>query len=646
MLPHWGMVIDLCKCIGCEYCVYACQATNDVADDMRWNIHLVDQTPTGETFHITRPCLHCQNAPCVHVCPVGATYYRPDGLVAMDYAKCIGCRYCQAACPYGARTFNWRDRGDEPNTKAPEWGTPEVDRRPRGVVEKCTFCVHRLDAGLARGLTPRRGIGTRPPACVIRLPGQRPPLRRPQRSRQPVSRIIASTPTLRLRRGPGSERACTTSRRKDWPYERDHPFRPALCRSTACGSGLLAAMFGIGVDLDPDRARQGLEITDLSNQLPWGLWITVDLSSIALGAGAFTLSAAVYIFGMKKYEAIARAAVLIGLLGYTGAMMALFVDIGRPDRFYHPLIFWNVHSVLWEITLCVMVYTTVLVMEVVPIVIESTPLKNNRFLLGLAHFLHRIMPVAALLGMALSLLHQSSLGATYGVLTARPVWFSPSAPVLFILSAVAAGIGLTVGLTMFTGLIKRQELVPPDIIDSVAKFAGFANLAYLYLKIWSWAATNYYSHSPAVARDLELLGEHTPYGFTFWWFEILLGALVPAVLFLWPRTRRNRWALMLAAVLGVVGVIVYRWNMTLAGLVVPMDWSPGVADVFSVASYTPSVIEWGVAIGVLGYWLLIWSLAARFLHLYPQARPFGSAEAEAAEAPADAHGAESPAAAR
>ncbi len=401
---------------------------------------------------------------------------------------------------------------------------------------------------------------------------------------------------------------------------------------------LLASMFGVGVLSILYVLINGLVTTNLTNQLPWGLWITVDLSAIGLGAGAFTLSAAVYIFGLKRYEAIARAAVLVGLLGYSSAMIALFVDIGRPDRFYHPVLFWNVHSVLWEITMCVLLYTTVLVMEVVPIVIESTPLNNNRFLHNFAHFLHRIMPVAALLGMGLSLLHQSSLGATYGVLTARPVWFSPSAPVLFILSAVAAGVGATVGLTVLTGIFQKRQLVPPDVLNNVAVFAGFANLAYLYLKLWSWAATNYYSHSPAVAHDLELLGEHTPYGFTFWWFEILLGALIPAILFLWPRARHNRYMLMLAAGLGVVGVIVYRWNMTLAGFVVGMDWSPGVASTYNVASYTPSLVEWGVAIGILGYWWLAWSLAAKFLNLFPTARTYEEidAEREAEEARASA----------
>lgn len=383
--------------------------------------------------------------------------------------------------------------------------------------------------------------------------------------------------------------------------------------------GFLLVTFTIGVISILTILIQGLEITDLSDQLPWGLWITIDLSAIGLGAGAFTLSAAVYILGMKRYEAVARAAVLIGLLGYSSAMIALFVDIGRPDRFYHPLLYWNIHSVLWEITICVMLYSTVLIMEIIPIIIESTPLGKNKLLMGFAHFLHRIMPFAALLGMGLSLLHQSSLGATYGVLTARPVWYSPSAPVLFILSAIASGIALTIAITLLTSSLQGRRLIPPKILNNLAIFAGAMSLAYLYLKLWSWAATNYYSHDPAIERDLELLAEATPYGFTFWWFEILLGALVPAIIFLWPRTRRNRYMLMLAGLLSVTGLIVYRWNMTLSGFIVPLDWSPGVAEVFPVGEYNPTLIEWGVSLGIVSYWLLAWSLATRFLNLYPDA---------------------------
>jgi molybdopterin-containing oxidoreductase family iron-sulfur binding subunit len=202
--PHWGMVIDLSRCVGCEYCVYACQATNDTTEEMRWNIHLEDKTATGHTFHVTRPCLHCQNAPCVHVCPVAATYRRDDGLIVMDYDKCIGCRYCQAACPYGARVFNWDARGDEPNPYVPEWGTPEVERRPRGVAEKCTFCIHRIDAGLMRGLIP--GVDRQAtPACVNACPVDARHFGDLNDPHSNVSRLIASMPTIQLREDLGTE---------------------------------------------------------------------------------------------------------------------------------------------------------------------------------------------------------------------------------------------------------------------------------------------------------------------------------------------------------------------------------------------------------------------------------------------------------
>ena len=113
---QWRMVIDLDKCIGCNYCVWACQAVNDVPDDeMRWNVGFPEKTENGDEFYMTRPCLHCEEAPCVKVCPVGATWKRADGIVAMDYDRCIGCRYCEVACPYDARRFNWGTSGEEEN---------------------------------------------------------------------------------------------------------------------------------------------------------------------------------------------------------------------------------------------------------------------------------------------------------------------------------------------------------------------------------------------------------------------------------------------------------------------------------------------------------------------------------------------------
>jgi Fe-S-cluster-containing dehydrogenase component len=166
---QWRMAIDLSRCIGCNYCVRTCQAVNDVPDDeMRWNIVFPERTEVGVDFYMNRPCQHCQEAPCTRVCPVGATWVRPDGIVAMDYDRCIGCRYCQVACPYDVRRFNWRTSEAE-NRYVPKWGAPEVERRPRGVVEKCTFCVQRIDRGLSQGLTP--GVDrAATPACVAACP--------------------------------------------------------------------------------------------------------------------------------------------------------------------------------------------------------------------------------------------------------------------------------------------------------------------------------------------------------------------------------------------------------------------------------------------------------------------------------------------
>lgn len=162
---EWRMAIDLEKCIGCKYCMYACQAVNDVADDdMRWNVVFDERTVEGVDFTMSRPCFHCKDAPCVNVCPVGATFKREDGIVAMNYDRCIGCRYCEVACPYDVRRFNWKV-SEEENKYNPTWGLAEIERRARGVVEKCTFCVQRIDRGTGQGLVP--GVDhTATPACV------------------------------------------------------------------------------------------------------------------------------------------------------------------------------------------------------------------------------------------------------------------------------------------------------------------------------------------------------------------------------------------------------------------------------------------------------------------------------------------------
>lgn len=169
-MPRWGMVIDLDKCFACQSCTAACRMENntpvagmDQAERGRailWNevLPFVEgEYPNVTETMVPRPCMHCDDPACVKVCPVQATFKNEEGVVLVDYERCIGCRFCTVACPYQVRYFNWYK---------PEWPAalqehlnpdPEVAPRPKGVVEKCTFCAQRLrkarEAAAAAGRT-------------------------------------------------------------------------------------------------------------------------------------------------------------------------------------------------------------------------------------------------------------------------------------------------------------------------------------------------------------------------------------------------------------------------------------------------------------------------------------------------------------
>ncbi len=154
-MPRWGMVIDLDKCTACQACSVACRMENNVPfagqkqaelSRAKW-WHKVLLFEHGEYPHvriefIPRPCQHCDNPPCVNVCPVGATFKDKDGVVVINYGRCVGCRFCASTCPYSVRHFNWYDP-EFPDRE--EALNPDVPARPRGVVEKCTFCAHRIE---------------------------------------------------------------------------------------------------------------------------------------------------------------------------------------------------------------------------------------------------------------------------------------------------------------------------------------------------------------------------------------------------------------------------------------------------------------------------------------------------------------------
>jgi dimethyl sulfoxide reductase iron-sulfur subunit len=185
-MPRYGMSIDLSRCMGCRACMEACKVENNTPAAHLWMFVFRFEEgnyPDANVWFMPRPCQHCDSAPCVKVCPVGARYKREDGLVLTDYQRCIGCRYCEVACPYGVNYFNWKnpkknqyEAWDDPEVKQvsggamPPWRNPDNDLRQgaenrlvaggthyKGVVGKCTFCVQRVDQGLE-------------PACVANCP--------------------------------------------------------------------------------------------------------------------------------------------------------------------------------------------------------------------------------------------------------------------------------------------------------------------------------------------------------------------------------------------------------------------------------------------------------------------------------------------
>ena len=184
-MARWGMVIDLDRCTGCGACVIACKAENNIpfvgdtqahkGHTISW-MHIITELreSAGQTRlrFIPRPCFHCEHPPCTKVCPVHATYLDPDGLVAQVYHRCIGCRFCMVACPYTAKYFNWRQYEQPDAMKA--YLNPDVSVRQKGVVEKCTFCHHRLLRAKDRARYEGRDLepGDYVPACVETCPSR------------------------------------------------------------------------------------------------------------------------------------------------------------------------------------------------------------------------------------------------------------------------------------------------------------------------------------------------------------------------------------------------------------------------------------------------------------------------------------------
>ncbi|NOQ45258.1 MAG: hypothetical protein GQ559_01060 [Desulfobulbaceae bacterium] len=323
----------------------------------------------------------------------------------------------------------------------------------------------------------------------------------------------------------------------------------------------------VGTILTILRFTQGLgAVTNLTDTHPWGMWIGFDLMcGVALAAGGYTTSAACYLFGMKKYHSAVRPAILTAFLGYAMVVVSLLYDVGRPDRLilaYPFVVQQGTTSLLFEVGLCVLLYLTVLFLEFTPIPLEWLGFRKAR------NIAVKLTLTLTILGVVLSTLHQSSLGALFLIAPSKlhPLWYSPYLAVFFFVSSIAAGLSMVI----FEGMLSHKKLhhrmgrtyleEHPPLILSYAKAASLVLFGYFMVKVVGITAGDNWHLLP------------TPYGV---WFLIELLGFVALPCFMFAMGSRNNdpGLIKFSAVLTVIGIVLNRLNISMIAFNwhVPLD---------------------------------------------------------------------------
>jgi Ni/Fe-hydrogenase subunit HybB-like protein len=339
------------------------------------------------------------------------------------------------------------------------------------------------------------------------------------------------------------------------------------------------------------RYLQGLGVTTaLTDLTPWGLWIGFDvLAGVALAAGGFVTAAAVHIFHRERYHALLRPAILTAFLGYVAVVLGLLVDLGKPWNIWRPTIFWQPHSALFEVAWCVMLYLTVLALEFAPVIFEG--LRWNKAF----NFMRRLTLPLVIVGIALSTLHQSSLGTLLVIAPNRlhPLWYSPLLPLLFLVSAVALGLAMvTVESLASAWLFHREPEWPP--LHGLTRAARVVLAVFLVLRLGDLAWRGQLDHAleGSWASGLFL-------------FELLLSTVGPILLFTLPSARSDRKALAVGAVSVVAGFVLNRAD---AG---------GISHIAATGdAYLPATTEIAVSLGVVAAMALVFLFFVEHLRVW------------------------------
>jgi len=341
----------------------------------------------------------------------------------------------------------------------------------------------------------------------------------------------------------------------------------------------------------------GAPVTNLNDNFPWGLWIAFDFFGIGLSAAGFTVVAAVHLFHAERFEPIVRPAILTALIGYTLVVLVLVVDLGLWPYAYHVFYMGNHHSVMFEITWCLILYTTVLCLEILPIVLEKFNITAP------TKILRRISVPLMVLGVILSTLHQSSFGSLYLILPSRmhALWYSPILPILFFISCIAMGLSMIIFETL---LVRRKgiELISDGQRGTLAKIVATVLLVYLAVRFLDMAQMAGPRHCMAF-EAMKTLTYHSAAFYT----EIVLGFALPAALLLFSRIRNSGCGIRASVILVFLGFAANRMNTVVTSLEVP-----GVKEWM----YFPSTIEIVISLAIAAVGISAFVLISRYLPIF------------------------------
>jgi Ni/Fe-hydrogenase subunit HybB-like protein len=348
-------------------------------------------------------------------------------------------------------------------------------------------------------------------------------------------------------------------------------------------------MIGVGVGIIVLRLLKGLgAVTNLSQTTPWGLWIGFDvLCGVAMAAGGYSIAATVHLFGLKEYQPLVRPAILTGFLGYVLVVIGLVLDLGQPWRMPFIMLFpRGVTSVLFEVGMCVAAYTTVQALEFVPAFWEWLGMEKVRQLWG------KMAIWLAAIGVVLSTLHQSSLGALFLMAPTKlhPLWYSTYLPLYFFVSSIIAGLSMVIVESSISHRLFAYRLTPgthfdlDDLTLGLGKAAAAVLYVYFFLKLIGLAEGNHW----------DLL--NTPYGHLYL-LEIIGFVALPCMLYTLGVRTGNVQLVRTTGLWTVLGVVFNRFNVSM----IAMNWQRS-------PHYVPSWMEVAVSVALvtMGIWAFRW----------------------------------------